>query len=97
MNSEERKASTVSKINAIGRQMIHELDLPNYVKRDPKLCFVNTIVAVSPPQINYKEGIEFDFDPELSSKPLFDLKKSKRFNKANKMISKDPMIVVPEQ
>lgn len=97
MNSEEREASTVRKINAVGRHMIHELDLPKSVKKDPKLCFVNTIVAVSPPKINYKDGIEFDFEPELTSKPLYDLKTSKRFNKANQMIGKDPMIVVPEQ
>ena len=76
MNNAQLETNTIRKINAIGEHIVDELKMPKYVKKDPKLRFFNTIVAVSPPQINFTEGNQHEFDSELTSKPLLDIKKS---------------------
>ena len=57
MNNAQLETNTIRKINAIGEHIVDELKMPKYVKKDPKLRFFNTIVAVSPPQINFTEGL----------------------------------------
>ena len=40
------------------------------MKRDKMLGYVQTLVSVSPPAIQNRDGCEFDFEPELTSQPL---------------------------
>ena len=79
----------------MGRHAVDELKLPKWIKRDQKLAYMNTIVAFTAPQVQQKDGCEYDFEPELTSKPLIDLKKAKKHQKASQLLKQDPMIVVP--
>jgi len=66
------------------------------MKRDKMLGYVQTLVSVSPPAIQNKEGTEFEFEPELTSGPLGDIKRSRRHSKAYELLAKDKLLVVPE-
>ena len=45
------KAKTVKHINELGKFMIEELKMQDWMKNDDMACLASTIVSVSPPQI----------------------------------------------
>ena len=65
------------------------------MKRDKMLGYVQTLVSVSPPAIQNRDGCEFDFEPELTSQPLQEIKRTKRHNRTREMLARDPFIILP--
>jgi len=59
--------------------------------------FVSTMVTLSPPAIQDKDRVVFEFEPELTSRSLFEIKRSNRHIKASETLRCDPLLVVPEQ
>ena len=61
--------------------MMAELEVPEWIKRDPKTNFASTIVAMAPPRMQEHEGAEFEFEEELTSEILLSEKKATRHRK----------------
>ena len=43
-----------------------------------------------------KAGTEVEFEPDFTSQPLQEIKRSNRHIKASELLKKNPMLVVPE-
>ena len=56
-----------SKISDLGKFMMAELEVPEWIRKDRKTNFASTIVAVAPPRMQEHEGAEFEFEDELTS------------------------------
>ena len=41
--------------------------------------------------------MDHDFEDELTAKPLLELKRSRRHQKAKELLERDPMIIVPKE
>ena len=88
---------TVREVNKIGSHILNELSVPRWTEKDSGvLKFIQAMVAISPPSIQTTNGKEFDFESNLSSKALFDIKRAVNHNKAKSQLEKDAMFVVPK-
>lgn len=94
---DQQQAKTVDSIYSVGRHVINELNLPRWMKRTKMLGYVQTLVSISPPAIQSNEGTEFEFEPELTSQPLQEVKRSKRHLRAYDLLAKDKLLVIPER
>ena len=97
ISNEQYKVKTMKKINDLGKFMIDELKMPKWMKQEDLTCFATTVISASPPQIQSKDGVEFEFEEGLTSSSLLSMKKAKRHNKARELIEKDSMLIVPKQ
>ena len=88
---------TIREVNKIGSHILSELSVPRWTEKDNGvLKFIQAMVAISPPTIQTSNGREFEFEENLSSKALLDLKRTKNHNKAKSFLEKDSMFVVPK-
>ena len=51
----------------LGKFMMAELEVPDWIRKDKKTNFASTIVAVAPPRMQEYEGFEFEFEEEVAS------------------------------
>lgn len=97
ISNDQYKVKTMKKINDLGKFMIDELKMPKWMKQEDLTCFATTVISASPPQIQAKDGVEFEFEDGLTSSSLLSMKKAKRHKQARDLIAKDSMLVVPKQ
>ena len=58
--------------------------------------YAHAVTAVLPPTVIGKESEMQDFEPDLTSNALLDMKKQKRFEKMREFIEHNPLMVVPK-
>ena len=54
-------------MSELGKFMMAELEIPDWIKNDRKTNFASTMFAVAPPRMQEHEGAEFDFEEGLTS------------------------------
>lgn len=92
------KNETVRNVNKLGKNLISDLKISKWTENDNEvLKYIQAIVAVSPPAIPFAKDTEYEFEEDLTSQPMLDLKRSKRHEKTREILERDPMIIVPKE
>ena len=82
----------------MGKHLVSDLKIPRWTENDNQvLKYIQALVAVSKPSISSKKGMDHDFEDDLTAKPLLELKRSRRHQKAKELLERDPMIIVPKE
>ena len=96
INDDQLRKSTISKFSSLGCQVTDKLKLPRKIKQDEVTTYAHAVTAVLPPTVIGKESEMQDFEPDLTSNALLDMKKQKRFEKMREFIEHNPLMVVPK-
>jgi len=96
INDVHLKKITMSKFNSLGCQVTEKLKLPRKIKLDEVTMYAHAATAVLPPTVIGKESEMQDFESELTSNALLDIKKQRRFEKMREFIEQNPLMVVPK-
>jgi len=95
--NEELKLDIVRDVNNIGRHVISDLNVKQWTEKDDEtLKYVQALVAMTSPTIPGGKNFEYEFENSVTSGALLDMKRSKRHLKANQLLERDPMFIVPK-